>query len=475
MKDHSWLYTKKRGNLRTDSRLLGVVAEFAFAVFCVLAGVIGMLWLTVFCVYPEWKIHERYEKTVCTLLDSRIVPRTVLDNQPLPDETEVPSLFEDAPPGGTPEPKRSKFDVKSLRSNLQDVYYLPEMQLKYSVDGVERTNWTSSFGALARSSRFATRENAQEFLARWQKEKNYYCLFNPEDPDQVVIMRDWQWENFFALTIPVSLIFMGLGMMIHVMTLPRIGGSKELAAVQTSTRSRLEGEFIPQGDFPYIPSVADFEDSPGIRLPYRLPMIDSPAWKLGVLSAVTLIWNAGCVIFLTIVACSFLQTLADWLLFCYLLPFLGIGIWLLIHTLVEFRNATVVGPTILEISTFPLFPGRMVRIFLSQGGELPLQWLNVVLVCEEEAVFTHGTNTRREKLRVYQRLVFGEERVDITSNRAFDVEFPLEIPQEAMHSFIAPHNQINWRLIIQGKIGKFPMFERVFPLIVYPEIQETGK
>ena len=454
---------------------MGIIVEFAFAVFCVLAGVIGMLWLLFFSVLPEWRIHERYEKTVCTLLDSRIVPRTVLGNHPLPEETETPSLFEDAPNEKDSEPKRSKFNVKNLRSKLQDVYYLPEMQLKYSVNGVERTNWTSNFGALARSSRFATRESAQVFLGQWTKGKNYYCLFNPEAPDQVVMMRGWHWENFFALTIPVSLIFMGLGMMLHALTVPRIGGSKELAAVQTLTRNRLENDQVPEEKFPFIPSVGDIMDSPGIRLPYRLPMIDSPAWTLGVLAAVTLTWNAGCVIFLTIIACSFLQTFADWLLFFYLFPFLGVGPWLFVHTFVEFRNATMVGPTIAEISSFPLIPGQQVRVFLSQGGERPLQWLNVVLICEEEAVFTHGTNTRREKLRIYQRLIFGEERVDITPDCAFDVEFPLEIPNEAMHSFISPHNQINWRLIVQGKVGKFPMFERVFPLIVYPEIQEAEK
>ena len=454
---------------------MGIIVEFAFAVFCVLAGVIGMLWLLFFSVLPEWKIHERYEKTVCTLLDSRIVPRTVLGNQPLPEETETPSLFEDAPNEKDSEPKRSKFDVKKLRPKLQDVYYLPEMQLKYSVNGVERTNWTSNFGTLARSSRFATREYAQEFLDRWEKEKNYYCLFNPENPDQVVMMRGWHWENFFALTIPVSLIVMGFGMMLHALTVPRIGGSKELAAVQTLTRNRLENDLVSEEKFPFIPSVADIMDSPGIRLPYRLPMIDSPAWTLCVLAAVTLTWNAGCVIFLTIIACSFLQTFADWLLFCYLFPFLGVGIWLFVHTLVEFRNATVVGPTIAEISSFPLVPGQQVRVFLSQGGERALQWLNVVLICEEEVVFTHGTNTRREKLRIFQRLIFGEERVDITPDCAFDVEFPLEIPNEAMHSFVSPHNQINWRLIVQGKVGKFPMFERIFPLIVYPEIQEAEK
>lgn len=454
---------------------MGIIVEFAFAAFCILAGAIGMLWLLFFSVFPEWKIHERYEKTICTVLDSRIVPRTILGNQPLPDETEAPSLFEDTPNEKGTEPKRGKFSVKKFRSNLQDVYYLPEMQLKYSVDGVERTNWTSNFGAIARSSRFATRENAQKFLDQWQKDKNYDCLFNPENPDQVVIMRGWHWENFLALTIPASLIVMGLGVMLHALTVPRIGGSKELAAVQTLARNRFENEQVQEENFPYIPSVNDIMDSPGIRLSYRLPMIDSPAWTLGVLAAVTLTWNVGCVLFLTIFVFSFPGTFADWLRFCYMIPFLGVGIWLLIHTMIEFRNTTVVGPTIAEISEFPLIPGRPVRIFLSQGGEFPLQWLNVVLICEEEAVFTHGTNTRREKLRIYQRLIFGEERVDITPDCAFDVEFPLEIPNEAMHSFVSPHNQINWRLIVQGKVGKFPMFERVFPLIVYPEIQKEAE
>ena len=54
---------------------MGIIVEFAFAVFCVLAGVIGMLWLLFFSVLPEWRIHERYAKTVCTLLDSRVVPK----------------------------------------------------------------------------------------------------------------------------------------------------------------------------------------------------------------------------------------------------------------------------------------------------------------------------------------------------------------------------------------------------------------
>ncbi len=475
MKDHSWLLTKKRGDHRTDSRLIGIIAELVFAVFSILAGIVGLVWLCVFFVIPEWKIHQQFEKTVCTLVDCRVVPRTALDNKPIVvEDGNFQSIFEDTGTEKDVETKnRLTLNVQNLRKNLREIYYLPEMQLKYHVNEAERTNWTSNFGAIARSSRFSSEESAWEFLKRWRKEERYYCLYNPLDPDQVVIMRDWQWENFLALVIPFSLLFIGIGIATHALTVPR-PGSKEKTAVLTSSRTREAGR-APVGEFPYIPDVDDITDSPGIQLAYRLPMIDSPAWTLCVLAIVTLAWWVGCVSFLTVVACSLLQTVADWLMLCNLLPFLAVGVWLLAHTLIQFRNETTVGPTLVEVENFPIYPGKPVRVFLSQGGELPLNWLNVVLVCEEEVVFTHGTNIRREKQRVYQRLVFGKERLDIALDRAFEAEFTLEIPSEAMHSFISTRNQINWRLLVQGKLERFPMFERSFPVIVYPAPMEGEK
>ncbi len=518
MKDRSWLLVKKRGNHRTDSRLVGLIAEFSFAGFCILAGVVGLLWIWFFYILPEWRIHERYEKTVCELVDCRISPRTVLGNHPVLKENG--EFFEDNAGGeffdkserknidsralqkeevsgfssaeeemnapenedsignsgvkgqerfvGKDAVSGSVFSVRNLAS-LGDRYYLPEMQLKYHVGGVERTNWTSSFGSITRFSSFPTEESAKEFLSLFRIGRKYDCLFNPEDPDEVVIMRGWQWENFFALIIPSSLFLIGLGVGIHALTAPRPGGSKEKTAILTAGLKVLERENLPHGEFPNLPPIDEITDSPGVRLAYRLPIIDSPVWTLCILVAVTLAWNAACLVFLTIAACSFLLTLADWMTLAYLIPFLGVGIWLLIFTFIQLRNATVIGPTLMEIENFPIFPGKSVHVFLSQGGGRPIQWLNAILVCEEEAVFTHGTNTRRERQRVYQRLIFGEESIKTTRDQAFEVMFPLEIPRGAMHSFTSPRNQIHWRIIVQGKIGRYPMFERSFPLVVYPE------
>lgn len=516
MKDRSWLLAKKRGNYRTDSRLVGLIAEFSFAGFCILAGVVGLLWIGFFYILPEWRIHERYEKTVCELVDCRVSPRTVLGNRPVlkeggeslrgnegngisdiseqthsegrekkevsgfsfaEEEINAPESEADGENSGGKGNERfsgkdmapgSVFNVRNLAS-LGDLYYLPEMQLKYHVDGVERTNWTSSFGSITRFSRFPTEESAKEFLSLFRIGRKYDCLFNPENPDDVVIMRGWQLENFFALIIPSSLFLIGIGVGIHALTAPRPGGSKEKAAILTAGRKALEGDSAPRGEFPNIPPLDEITDSPGIRLAYRLPIIDSPVWTLCVLVGVTLAWNAGCLVFLTIAACRFLLTFADLMMLAYLMPFLCVGLWLLAFTFIQLRNATIVGPTLVEIESCPLFPGKSVHIFLSQGGGRPLQWLNVVLVCEEEVVFTHGTNTRRERQRVYQRLIFGEEAINVTHEQAFEVMFPLEIPRGAMHSFTSARNQIHWRIIVQGKTGRYPMFERSFPLVVYPE------
>lgn len=535
MKVHSWLLTKKRGMHRTDSLLLGVITEFVFAVFCISAGIIGLVWIFTFFILPEWRVHERYERVECTFVDSRITPRTVLGNLPISAGTEnAQSIFEDS--GETPEErliaeedsdsknagkvhsegkkknsrsaeisekntekdsgndsvkdfsgeKRSEKKrgekknfpermVEEIRTNLQDYCYWPEMQLRYNVDGVERTNWTLNFGSIIQNSDFPTEESARQFLSQWQNGKTYEGYYNPENPDQIVIIYGWQWENYIALVIPVSLFLIGFGILIHALSTPR-SGSKESSAVRAAGGTARDGVVPPleHQAFPYVPQIEDITDSPGIRLAFRLPIIDSPAWTLCILACVTLAWNFGCVLFLTVIACSFLQTVADGLMLLYLAPFLLVGVWLFIHTSTRIRNATAIGPTLVEVDEFPLLPGRTVRMFLSQRGEKRINWLNIVLICEEEAVFTHGTNTRREKQRVYQQLIFGEEGIDVTQEKSFDVEIPLTIPHDAMHSFVAPRNQINWRILIQGTAGCYPMFERSFPLVVYPAAVSGG-
>jgi len=44
----------------------------------------------------------------------------------------------------------------------------------------------------------------------------------------------------------------------------------------------------------------------------------------------------------------------------------------------------------------------------------------------------------------------------------------LRLPRGAMHSFLAEHNQVRWKLVVRGDIAGWPTFEREFPIVVQP-------
>jgi hypothetical protein len=107
-------------------------------------------------------------------------------------------------------------------------------------------------------------------------------------------------------------------------------------------------------------------------------------------------------------------------------------------------------------------------LFLSQTGRLRLHWLEVLLACDEEATYRHGTNTRTETHRVYQQSVFRRDRFDDQQGMPFTARFAAEVPPGAMHSFKSGHNEIHWKFVVRGRVAGWPDFQRAFPVIVRP-------
>jgi hypothetical protein len=126
------------------------------------------------------------------------------------------------------------------------------------------------------------------------------------------------------------------------------------------------------------------------------------------------------------------------------------------------------GTTCVEVSDHPLFPGRIYRGFVSQTGRLHVRWFQMQLVCEEQAVYQQGTDTRRDTHRVFRTTVFSQRKFEITPQQAFQTEFDFTVPEHAMHSFVAPHNAVVWSLVARGRMVTWGDFERRFPVYVYP-------
>jgi hypothetical protein len=158
----------------------------------------------------------------------------------------------------------------------------------------------------------------------------------------------------------------------------------------------------------------------------------------------------------------------DWLLTLFIVPFLAVGVGLIVFFVRQIVVTAGIGPTLVEISEHPLQPGGRYQLFFSQSGRLTVNVLRALLTCEEVVTYRQGTNARTETREVFNQELFRREKFEIEGGLPFEMEFDLSLPPGAMHSFKADHNQIDWALVVQGEVAGWPDFKRSFPLVVRP-------
>jgi hypothetical protein len=152
----------------------------------------------------------------------------------------------------------------------------------------------------------------------------------------------------------------------------------------------------------------------------------------------------------------------------FVVPFALVGVGLILFFVRKFLATTGIGPTLVEISDQPLYPGQRYRVFLQQFGRLKINRLEVLLVCEEEATFRHGTDTRTESRLVAQQSLMLCENAEVRHGVPLETDCDLEVARGAMHSFKSQHNEVNWRVQVRLDVAGWPAYERSFPVIVYP-------
>jgi|GEM_PF-350962 len=277
----------------------------------------------------------------------------------------------------------------------------------------------------------------------------------------------WKTESIFTSNLGLVLAILLLVPLIGVSAYLAIyhaltaGNSAErLAAIAKRAKdSELLAEVQPnqQTPLPTIPNVDKWKDSPGIRLAYRLPTETSTTWRLAIAAAFCLVWN-GAVAVLCVLALnqedgfrlSSLITPSWWTVFrIVVLIYIAIGVLSARHLFRMLLRATVVGPTSVEVSDLPLLPGGGYRVFLSQSGHVRIDSLEVTLVCDEEVSFADGTDTRAESRRVFEADLFRHEVFEILPSEPFHCDCPLEIPTEAMHSFVTNSNAVTWKVVVR--------------------------
>jgi hypothetical protein len=278
------------------------------------------------------------------------------------------------------------------------------------------------------------------------------------------------WWPWLAIVIPLGLIVYGATNLIVLLWQSTASLERRAAAVQKATGWELPGALPKPGrpPLPTIPPVDAVTDSPGVRLAYRLPIDAASGWVSLTMAAICLIWNTLVAIFVLQIVQQHVAGQPNWLLTWLMVPFVLAGLWTLLALGRQLLINLAIGPTCVEVSHHPLIPGGSCHGYVSQSGRLHVRWFQVQLVCEEQAVYQQGTDTRRGMNRVYRDTLFSQRKFDIRPHQVFQAAFEFTVPPSAMHSFVSPHNAIVWTLVVRGRMARWGDFERRFPVYVYP-------
>ncbi|MEM9413414.1 MAG: hypothetical protein AAGA30_20065 [Planctomycetota bacterium] len=268
----------------------------------------------------------------------------------------------------------------------------------------------------------------------------------------------------------VAMTMIGIGIFMVFNAVFKVAASAERRGAIVSTANQVEilNEFRQRrGDLPNVPSKLN---SPlkGQHLPFRITASRQSLW--GLLTAGFL-----CVCFVIIVAVLLVTAYvklsrgrADWVAGALAIPISFAAMWSFVRFLKQFFKITSIGPTHFELKKYPVIPGTVNQLFISQAGNHRLKLLDVRLVCFEEATFNQGTNTLTERKTVYSRRLFRKRGIQLLPERPFETTFEFLIPNGAMHSFQSSSNRILWQIEVHGQTKGFPAVIRRFEIIVIP-------
>ena len=422
------VYQKKRGNRRTGSKKLGGAGEAVFFAVSLLLGCGGLVLMSTTLLVPEWRANNEFVKVTCAARDTRV--------------------------------GHKKGDDGTL--------YRPEVQIEYEIDGETYRIWTCDIHTVRGGGYSTDDKAARKTVEQFEIGGNYFCYYDPADPSEAVLVRGSNWWVWLSFIVPISFVLIGGGGLIY--TLLTWGKSAERQAVIAKQAANL-GPFAngqSKLDVPYVPLGSKITDSPGTKLAFRLPIVGSNTWTLFTWLAICILWNA-IVSFCGVIAVrGHARGDPDWLLTIFLILFAAIGVGLIAFFIRQLLVSARVGPTLVEVSDQPMYPGEPYRMFVSQTGRLKMNHLEMLLVCDEETTYREGTDTRTETCRVYEEPLLRQEEIHVGAGTPFEADFEVRVPLQAMHSFKSGHNEITWKILVKGSPAGWPQFERSFPVIVYP-------
>ena len=279
---------------------------------------------------------------------------------------------------------------------------------------------------------------------------------------------------YFVLQPLLCVATLTIGVFLLIKVIWRVAASAERRGALVSRAAELEflKEVRRQSvDLPTVPILATGPYE-GQELKYRFIASRRSLWGLATAGILCLLFAIIVAVLVVTAYVKWTMDRTDWIAGMLAIPISFAMIWSFYRFMRQLLKVVSVGPTVLELARFPVVPGMVNEVFLSQSGRLRLKLLDVFLVCIEEATFNQGTNTVTQRERVFSHRLFRKRGLEVAPKRPFQARFKIEVPDGAMHSFQSSSNRVTWQIEVHGQIKGFPMVTRVYEVIVVPAISD---
>jgi hypothetical protein len=180
----------------------------------------------------------------------------------------------------------------------------------------------------------------------------------------------------------------------------------------------------------------------------------------------SVIWNGIVGVFAGFFVNSLLRGEVEWILGLILIPFVLIGLLLLVLTIHSFLAMFNPRPTV-TLLRHPVILGETLVIrWQFQGRTSAIRHLKIHLEGQEQARYQRGTTTHTDT-HTFARLPLVDQR---DAHAIASGSASLTIPARTMHSFHSSNNQILWSICVAGDIAWWPDVDERFPVVVQPPV-----
>lgn len=343
-----------------------------------------------------------------------------------------------------------------------------EVDFDYEFDGQKFYGNRFKFGDMSTNGRAAHQRQA----ARYKVGSEQVCYVNPRNPAESVLLRESSISLWWGL-FPVPFMLIGLGTYWYIFSgrfkfrpfASLVDMQQKMHNIENQPREFTELEAVRHvktsewRDSDY--DEEDLYEEPG---PVTLDP-ESSRWGIVIfLFFFGLLWNG-------VVSGFAFSRLNDWMQFkihwfedLFLVPFILVGIGVVIAWVYSFMAALNPRPTLV-----------LNRQLIPLGGTADVQWkfedlpnairgLTIKLKGEESAQYRRGTSTYTDTHTFYEEVLYEtHDRLDMQNGQA-----QIDIPGHLMHTFHGGNNQIKWGIVLHGDIALWPDISVTFPIRVVP-------